>query len=35
MLTVETRDTAHGERLLDLLRSHAYRVQRLELAVSR
>ena len=30
MLTVETRDFAHGERLLDQLRRHSYRVERLE-----
>jgi len=31
MLTVETRDAAHGDRLLDLLHAHAYRVERLAL----
>ncbi|MDE3078190.1 MAG: threonine ammonia-lyase, partial [Chloroflexota bacterium] len=31
MLTVETRDLEHGERLLELLRRRGYRVNRLEL----
>jgi len=34
MLTVETRDFAHGERLLDRLRAQAYRVNRLQLGRS-
>ncbi|HLY65243.1 MAG TPA: pyridoxal-phosphate dependent enzyme, partial [Chloroflexota bacterium] len=31
MLTVETRDTAHGQRLLTRLAGHGYRVNRLQL----
>jgi threonine dehydratase len=34
MLTVETRDFAHGERLLDRLRERGYRVNRLEVGAT-